>query len=238
MVVFMIQIDDRLKHVAFIMDGNGRWAQKWGMPRYYGHKYGAKKFREILEYCLDLDIKVTTVYAFSTENWSRPKKEVDAIMKILDSYLDECYEKKDGYDVHYRFIGDMSLFTAYPGGISICKRMDELDALTAHKGHTINIAINYGGRDEIVAAVNKLIKMGKTEVTKEDISSSIYTAGYPEPDLIIRTGGDLRISNFLLWQSAYSELYFTDVLWPDLTKADVDRAVEDFYSRKRRYGGV
>ena len=107
----MIEIDDRLKHIAFIMDGNGRWAKKRGMPRYYGHKYGAKKFREILEYCLDIGVKVTTVYAFSTENWSRPQKEVDAIMKILDSYLDECYEKKDGYDVHYRFIGDMTLFS-------------------------------------------------------------------------------------------------------------------------------
>lgn len=234
----MIKIDEKLKHVAFIMDGNGRWAQKRGMPRYYGHRYGAKKFREILEYCLDIGIQVTTVYAFSTENWSRPKKEVDAIMKILDSYLDECYQKKDDYDVHYRFIGDMSLFESYEGGASICERMSRIDELTAHKGKTINIAVNYGGRDEIVHAVNSLIKEGKDSVTKEDIASHIYTAGYPDPDLIIRTGGDLRISNFLMWQSAYSELYFTDVLWPDLSKADVDRAIEEFYSRKRRFGGV
>ncbi len=234
----MVKIDEKLKHVAFIMDGNGRWAQKRGMPRYYGHRYGAKKFREILEYCLDIGIQVTTVYAFSTENWSRPKKEVDAIMKILDSYLDECYDKKDDYDVHYRFIGDMSLFENYAGGESICQRMAKIDEITAHKGRTINIAVNYGGRDEIVHAVNSLIKEGKDSVTKEDIASRIYTAGYPDPDLIIRTGGDLRISNFLMWQSAYSELYFTDVLWPDLTKEDVDRAIEEFYSRKRRFGGV
>lgn len=234
----MIEIDDRLKHIAFIMDGNGRWAKKRGMPRYYGHKYGAKKFREILEYCLDIGVMVTTVYAFSTENWSRPQKEVDAIMKILDSYLDECYEKKDGYDVHYRFIGDMTLFSEYPGGDSIIKRMNELDELTSSKTKTINIAINYGGRDEIVYAVNKLIEQGKTNITKEDISQNVYTAGYPEPDLIIRTGGDLRISNFLLWQSAYSEFYFTDILWPDLTTDDVDKAIENFYSRKRRFGGL
>jgi undecaprenyl diphosphate synthase len=159
-------------------------------------------------------------------------------MKILDSYLDECYEKKDGYDVHYRFIGDMSLFSEYPGGDSIIKRMDELDRLTASNTKTINIAINYGGRDEIVHAVNKLLVQGKKEITKEDISENVYTAGYPEPDLIVRTGGDLRISNFLLWQSAYSEFYFTDVLWPDLTTDDVDKAIENFYSRKRRFGGV
>ena len=234
----MIKIDEKLKHVAFIMDGNGRWAQKRGMPRYYGHRYGAKKFREILEYCLDIGIQVTTVYAFSTENWSRPKKEVDAIMKILDSYLDECYEKKDDYDVHYRFIGDMSLFENYDGGDSLCQRMAKIDEITAHKGRTINIAVNYGGRDEIVHAVNSLIKEGRDSVTKEDIASHIYTAGYPDPDLIIRTGGDVRISNFLMWQSAYSELYFTNVLWPDLSTEDIDRAIEEFYSRKRRYGGV
>ena len=233
-----IKIDERLKHIAFIMDGNGRWAQKRGMPRYYGHRYGAKKFREILEYCLDIGVLVTTVYAFSTENWSRPKKEVDSIMKILDSYLDECFEKKDGYDVHYRFIGDMSLFDGYEKGESLIRRMKELDELTSAKSKTINIAVNYGGRDEIVAAVNKLISEGKTSVTKDDISSALYTAPCPEPDLIIRTGGDLRISNFLLWQSAYSEFYFTPTLWPDLTTDDVDKAIEEFYSRKRRYGGV
>lgn len=233
-----IKIDERLKHIAFIMDGNGRWAQRRGMPRHYGHKYGAKKFREILEYCLDIGVLVTTVYAFSTENWSRPKKEVDSIMKILDSYLDECYDKKDSYDVHYRFIGDMSLFKDYEGGESLISRMNELDSLTSDKGKTINIAVNYGGRDEIVSAVNRLIAEGKTSVTKEDVSSALYTAPYPDPDLIVRTGGDLRISNFLLWQAAYSEFYFTDTLWPDLTTDDVDKAIEEFYSRKRRYGGV
>lgn len=233
-----IKIDERLKHIAFIMDGNGRWAQKRGMPRYYGHKYGAKKFREILEYCLDIGVLYTTVYAFSTENWSRPKKEVDSIMKILDSYLDECYEKKDDYDVHYRFVGDMSLFAGYNGGDSMIERMKDLDRLTANKGKTINIAINYGGRDEITHAVNALIAEGKTSVTKEDIASHLYTYPCPDPDLIIRTGGDIRVSNFLLWQCAYSELYFTKTLWPDLTTADVDAAIEEFYTRKRRYGGV
>ena len=138
----------------------------------------------------------------------------------------------------YRFIGDMSLFDEYEGGESLIRRMQELDKITADKKQTINIAVNYGGRDEIVSAVNKLLAEGKTHVTKEDLSAALYTAPCPDPDLIIRTGGDKRISNFLLWQSAYAEFFFTDTLWPDLTTEDVDKAIEEFYSRKRRYGGV
>ena len=140
--------------------------------------------------------------------------------------------------VHYRFVGDMSLFDGYEGGESIIRRMNELDSLTSSKTRTINIAVNYGGRDEIVNAVNRLISEGYSKVTKDDLASHMYTAPYPDPDLIIRTGGDLRVSNFLLWQCAYSEFYFTSTLWPDLTTEEVDKAIEEFYSRKRRYGGV
>ena len=228
-----IQVDGRLQHIAFIMDGNGRWAERRGMPRRYGHRYGAEAFRRIVRYCGDIGIKYVTVYAFSTENWARPKKEVDSIMKLLDSYLDECEKSMKDYNIRMRFIGDLSRLT--PELQAKALRITE-----ASKNNTLNliIALNYGGRDELVCAFNNLLAQGKSNITADDISSEIYTAGIPDPDLIVRTAGEKRLSNFLMWQSAYSELYFTDTLWPDMTSSDVDKAVEEFYNRQRRYGKV
>ncbi len=223
------KVDDRLRHIAFIMDGNGRWAKKRGMPREYGHKKGAQVFREMCEYCHKLGIKYMTVYAFSTENWKRPKTEVDAIMKLLEEYLD--HELPNGVKVHV--IGDVS---ALPE--NLIEKIRGVEEKSQNNDSVVNIAINYGSRAELTTAFNKLIAEGKRNVTEADINDALYTGDCPDPDLIVRTGGDFRISNFLLWQAAYSELYFTDTLWPDMTPENVDAAVLDFYSRKRRYGGL
>ena len=228
-----VQIDERLQHIAFIMDGNGRWAQRRGMPREFGHSHGAATFKRIGRYCESIGIKYMTVYAFSTENWKRPKKEVDTIMKILDDYIEDCFVEMVDDNVRFRFIGNLEIFPE-----SVQEKMARIERESAHKPFLLNIAVNYGGREEITNACNRLIAKGKTQITEADISDSIYTAGCPDPDLIVRTGGDLRTSNFLLWQSAYAEYYFTDKLWPDYSAADVDEAVAAFYSRKRRYGGV
>ena len=228
-----VQVDDRMQHIAFIMDGNGRWANKRGMPREFGHTHGAATFKKIGRYCEKIGLKYMTVYAFSTENWKRPQKEVDAIMKLFDEYIEECFREMMDDNVHFRFIGNLSVFPE-----ELREKMDRIDRQTAHKPFILNIAVNYGGREEIVHACNELIKSGKTEITEEDISRNLYTLECPEPDLIVRTGGDLRSSNFLLWQSAYAEYYFTSVLWPDFSAKDVDDAVNAFYGRKRRFGGV
>ncbi len=225
----MIQVDEKLKHIAFIMDGNGRWASKRGMPREYGHKKGVAVFKEITEYCHKIGVRCVTVYAFSTENWKRPKREVEAIMRLLDEYLDKTSKE----DVRVCFIGDKS-----PLDPVIVKKILHVEEKTRNGKSILNVALNYGSRAEITYAVNKLLASGKTEVTEADIEQALYTCDCPDPDLIVRTGGDLRISNFLLWQAAYSELYFTDTLWPDMTEADVDKAIEDFYKRKRRFGGL
>ena len=222
-----------LKHLAFIMDGNGRWAKKRGMPREYGHTVGVKTFRRITEYCFRGGIDTVTVYAFSTENWKRPKREVDAIMKILSSYLKIGMAEMAEDNIRIRFLGDKSPFSP-----ELRTAMEELEEASKMNKYSLNIAANYGGRAEIVNTVNKLVADGVTEFTEELISSSIYTKGQPDPDLIIRTGGEMRLSNFLTWQSTYSELYFCDVLWPDLSESDIDLAVENYYTRKRRFGGV
>ena len=218
-----------LKHIAFIMDGNGRWATARNKPREFGHKRGAQVFREITEYCHKIGIKYLTVYAFSTENWKRPKREVNAIMKLLDEYLD----RQRPENASIRFIGDVSMLDP-----KIVEKINKMTEETVGHEYVLNVAINYGSRAELVTAFNKLLAQGKSEVTEQDINSALYTGDCPDPDLIVRTGGDLRISNFLLWQAAYSELYFTDTLWPDMTSDDVDRAVDAFYSRKRRFGGL
>ena len=226
-------VDDRLKHIAFIMDGNGRWAKKRGMPRSFGHKYGAKAFRNVVEYCGKIGIKHVTVYAFSTENWGRPKGEIDSIIELLDKYIDECAQNMEKYDVRLRFIGDMTPFDD-----KLKAKIKSIEEMTKDKGLILDVALNYGGRAEIVNACNRLIKEGKTNITEDDISRALYTAGSPDPDLIVRTAGEMRLSNFLMWQSAYSEFYFTDTLWPDMGPEDVDLAVEEFYKRKRRFGKV
>ncbi len=219
-----------LRHIAFIMDGNGRWAKKRGMPREYGHSIGVKTFRRIAEYCIRGGIDTVTVYAFSTENW---KREVDAIMKLFGSYLKVGMAEMAEDNVRIRFLGDKSAFTP-----DLREQMKELEEASKMNKYSLNIAANYGGRAELVNAVNKLLANGVSEVDEDMISSSIYTNGQSDPDLIVRTGGEMRLSNFLMWQSAYSELYFTDVLWPDLSEKDIDLAVENYYNRKRRFGGV
>jgi undecaprenyl diphosphate synthase len=229
----IIKVDEKLQHIAFIMDGNGRWAKKRGLPRELGHKQGAQKFKEIVRYCGDIGINAVTVYAFSTENWKRPEREVNALMKLFETYIEDFAREMMHYNIKIKFIGDMSRFDE-----KFRKKVAELEEYTKNMKLHLNIAINYGGRDELVHAFNKLAAEGKTDITENDISNSIYTAGCPDPDMIVRTGGDLRISNFLLWQSAYSELYFTDVLWPDLDEKAIDDAVRNFYSRKRKFGKV
>ena len=226
-------VDERLRHIAFIMDGNGRWAKKRGLPREFGHKQGAQKFKEIIRYCGDIGFKAITVYAFSTENWKRPEAEVSALMKLFDSYIEGFAKEMIHYDICIKIIGDTSRLDE-----KLRKKIAEIEEFTKDRSLKLNLAINYGGRSELVYAFNKLVSEGKSEITEEDISSAMYTSECPDPDIIVRTGGDMRISNFLLWQSAYSELYFTDTLWPDMSPEDVDAAVEAFYSRKRRFGGL
>ena len=229
------QMTCNINHIAFIMDGNGRWAKKRGLPREFGHKKGAQTFKNVLEYCGALGIKATTFYVFSTENWKRPKKEVDALMNLLDEYLDECRENilKKYDDIRFIFLGDKAPFSP-----ALREKMEKIEAETKNNSRIVNLAINYGGRDEIVYAFNKLIAKGYDKVTEDDISNSIYTAESPQVDMIVRTGGDVRISNFLLWDSAYAELYFVDKLWPDFGKKDIDKVIKEFNGRNRRFGGV
>ncbi len=219
-----------LRHIAFIMDGNGRWANARMLPREAGHVAGAENFKKIVRYCKSVGIGCCTVYAFSTENWNRPKREVDAIMRLLDKFADEAEEEKD---IRFRFIGDKSPLPAH-----MAAHLTELEEKTADRPYILNVALNYGGRAEIVHAVNRLIAAGKTEITEADISEAVYTAHCPDPDLVVRTGKELRISNFLLWQSAYAEYVFSDKMWPELSTDDVDDAIRSFAGRKRRFGGL
>ncbi len=218
-------------HLGIIMDGNGRWAKKRGLPRSAGHKAGANVFRTISDECANLGIKYVTFYAFSTENWKRPKEEVDALMQLFKEYLLEAKaDMEKAKNSKIVFIGERE-------GIAqeLLDLMDEAEAETAsHTGTTVYLAVNYGGRQEIVSAVNRLIAAGKTQVSEADIGEAIYT--YPECDLIIRPSGEQRLSNFLLWQAAYSEFWYSDVLWPDFKKEDLYQALTDFENRNRRFG--
>lgn len=229
----LVRVGDGFKHIAFIMDGNGRWAKNRGKSREYGHREGAKTFERVVRYCGDIGIEAITVYAFSTENWKRPEKEVAEIMSLLERYIDRVLSRVSDYDVSVRFIGEKK-------GLSekLLEKMGKAEKSTAGGKRRLNIALNYGSRAEIASAVNSLIASGKTEVTEDDISSALYTADCPEPDLVVRTAGERRLSNFLLWQLAYSEMYFTDTLWPDLSDADIELAIKDFYGRTRRFGGL
>ncbi|MBR3994820.1 MAG: di-trans,poly-cis-decaprenylcistransferase [Clostridia bacterium] len=219
-------------HIAFIMDGNGRWAKKRGLARTAGHVQGAKTFKTIVEGCFNLGIRAVTVYAFSTENWKRPKDEVDTIMNLMQQYIGDRLSVEDTrYKI--RFIGDSSVFD-----VETSEKMQKLQSLNPDADYTLYIALNYGGRAEICYAVNTLIAEGKTIITEDDISSRIYTSESPDPDLIVRTGGDVRISNFLMWQSAYSELWFTKTLWPDITMTEVKEIIFSYGGRERRFGGL
>jgi undecaprenyl diphosphate synthase len=228
------------KHVAIIMDGNGRWAKKRGMPRTMGHAAGAETFRKIATYAKEIGLDYLTVYAFSTENWKRPQEEVDAIMKLLKKYLLEAVEEMAQDHIKLAFLGDLSPLA--PELRELCERTLEIS--NHYEGFQANICLNYGGRDEILRGMKAWQRdcqagLCKPEdLTEAAFSQYLYTKDIPEPDLIIRPSGELRTSNFLLWQSAYSEFYFTDVLWPDFSKEDLDRAIADFQKRSRRFGGV
>ncbi len=221
------------RHIGIIMDGNGRWAKKRGLPRLAGHREGAENFKRIAEYLVDRNIEVSTFYAFSTENWKRPQEEVQNIMSLLVDYLEEWMSMRKDKNMHFRFIGDRSAFSP-----KICELMEKVEIESAQYPNQLNLALNYGARDEIARACSLLCREGKTEVTPEDIASHLYTHSQPDVDLIIRTGGEMRLSNFLLFQSAYAEFYFTNKLWPDVTSEDIDDAISYFLHRERRFGGV
>lgn len=228
------------EHVAIIMDGNGRWARKRLMPRGFGHKAGAKTLEQICEDANDLGIKYLTVYAFSTENWKRSVEEVTGIMNLLRGYLDDCVVKASKNNMRIRFIGDR---TALDNDIR--KKMDSVENDTKiYDGFNFTIALNYGGRDEVrraMASIAEDVASGKMipdDITEDEISKRLDTSMLPDPDLLIRTSGELRLSNYLIWQLAYSEFYFTDVLWPDFCMEDLKAAVKYYNGRDRRYGGV
>ncbi len=228
------------QHVAIILDGNGRWAKAKGMPRNYGHVQGAKTVETICEDAYKMGIQYLTVYAFSTENWNRPKDEVDALMKLLRNYMKTCLQTAKKNRMCVRVLGEKSRLDE-----DIRRRIEELETATKdNDGLHFQIAINYGGRDEIVRAVRKLAQrvesgeLSAGEITEELVEESLDTAGIPAPDLLIRTCNEQRISNFLLWQLAYTELYFTPVAWPDFTKEELRKAVEAYNHRDRRFGGL
>ncbi len=225
--------DERLSHIAFIMDGNGRWAKARMLPREMGHIEGARAMRRITEACFDRNIRTVTVYAFSSENWRRPEAEVNAIMRLLSDYVDTAYEEREKNASYIHFVGDVSVLPE-----ELRARIARLETETAQYPKTLNIALNYGGRGEIVHAVNTLIAEGKPSVTEDDITAALYTHPSPMPDLIVRTGGELRTSNFLLWQSAYAEYAFTPTYWPDFGARELDEILADFYTRTRRFGGL
>ena len=221
------------KHVGIIMDGNGRWAKLRGKERSYGHKIGSNNVEKIVAHAFKSGVTALSLYAFSSENWSRPKAEVDELMRLLKVYFKKFIGKLLKNDIRLMVMGDLSVLDS-----ELQKVIGEaIEKSSTNTGATLNIALNYGGRQEIVRAVNSLLQDGK-EITVEGISSQLYTAPIGEPDLIIRTGGELRLSNFMLYQGAYSELYFTNVLWPDFNQEEFDKALEEFGKRNRRYGNV
>ena len=226
------------RHIAIILDGNGRWAQKRGLPRTMGHAAGAETFRTIATYCKEIGLEYLTVYAFSTENWKRPQAEVDTIMELLEKYLFEAIDRMEKDKVKMEFFGDVSVLS--PKLLGLIERTREISK--HYDGCQVNICLNYGGRDEIIRGIMRFAEEYKqgtvTELTEESFNRYLFSAGVPDPDLLIRPGGEVRLSNFLMWQSAYSELYFTDTLWPDFTKADINAAIAEFQRRDRRYGGV
>ena len=226
------------RHIAIILDGNGRWAKRRGLPRTAGHAAGAETFRRIATYCKDIGIDYLTVYAFSTENWKRPREEVNAIMGLLGKYLREAVDTMERDHIRLKILGDPEILPK-----SLRDLIDETaDISTHYEGFQANVCLNYGGRDEIVRAALRFAedyKAGKAAtLTEESFSNYMFSAGIPDPDLIIRPGGEMRLSNFLMWESAYSELIFTDVLWPDFTSGDIDAAIAEYQRRDRRFGGI
>ena len=228
------------RHVAIIMDGNGRWAKRRGLPRTAGHSAGAENFRTIATYCKEIGLEYLTVYAFSTENWKRPAEEVSAIMGLLKKYLLEAIGRMERDRVKMRFFGDLSPLSAELR--ELCLETEEISK--RYEGCQVNICLNYGGRDELLRAARAFAldcQEGRADpghLTEAAFGRYLYSAGVPDPDLVIRPSGEVRISNFLLWQSAYAEFYFTDVLWPDFSKEELHRALAAYQGRSRRFGGV
>ncbi|NLC17020.1 MAG: di-trans,poly-cis-decaprenylcistransferase [Clostridiales bacterium] len=228
-------MNDRLpQHIAFIMDGNGRWALKKGLQRSIGHRYGVKALKQIFEYVFELGIKYMSIYALSKENLKRPKEEIQTLMELLNEYIDDCLPLLIKNKIRLNIMGDISILDAQ----SQQKIKQALEATKHFSERALNIAFNYSGRDEIIKAVNQAIKDGHREINQEIFEKYLYTAGIPDPDLIIRTSGEQRISNFMLYQSAYSELYFTKTLWPDFKKKTLDAALEDYKNRHRKFGDI
>lgn len=231
------------QHIAFIMDGNGRWAKQRGLERSEGHKAGAKVFRRITEYCADIGIKHVTFYAFSTENWNRPEAEVKALMKLFKEYLLEADDRERENDIRQsriHFIGEREGLPK-----DLLKLIEKAEKKSnKYSKITVNIALNYGGRAEITHAVKEIARkvqrgeLSVDDITEQTVSENIYTAGQPDPDIIVRPSGEYRLSNFLQWQSAYSEFWYSDILWPDFTEENVNDIIRDFQKRNRRFGGV
>lgn len=236
----LVDFDRLPRHIAIIMDGNGRWARKRGLPRTAGHAAGAENFRSIATYCKEIGLEYLTVYAFSTENWKRPTDEVAAIMRLLKKYLIEAIERMERDRVKMCFFGDLS---PLPEELRLlCEQTKEISK--HYEGVQVNICLNYGGRDELLRAACAFAadcmegRADPNHLTESRFSQYLFSGGVPDPDLIIRPSGELRVSNFLLWQSAYSEYYFTDVFWPDFDKNELHRALSAYQHRKRRFGGV
>lgn len=230
----MVKVDIKSpKHIAIIMDGNRRWAKKRSLPIVMGHRAGAETLQKVIEACIDLEIKYLTVYAFSTENWKRSPEEIKDLMNLFREYLDKLEKDNNDRNARIFIIGDVSKFDE-----DLQERIKSLQNKTGENtGLTINVALNYGGRDEIIHAVKSLSADEIKNLTVEKFSEKLYTRISPDPDLIIRTAGEQRLSNFLLWQSAYSEFWYTDVLWPDFSKKTLEKAINDFGKRTRKFGG-
>lgn len=227
------------RHIAIILDGNGRWAKKRGLPRTAGHKVGAENFRKIATYCKNIGVEYLTVYAFSTENWSRPEDEVSTLMKLFDRYLKEAIDTMAKDNIRMRVLGDVSALSP-----ELQRQIEETNRISQqYEGFQANICINYGGRAEIMRAARLYLEDVRENGAPEELDekrfgSYMYSSGIPDPELLIRPGGEQRISNFLLWQCAYSEFYFTDVLWPDFDADELEKAIAEFNRRDRRFGGV
>ncbi len=221
------------RHIAIIMDGNGRWAKKRGLPRTAGHKIGAETFRDIAAYCRELGVEYLTVYAFSTENWKRPKDEVDTIMGLLEQYLQEAINTMEKDQIRLRILGDATALSP-----KLQRMIEQANTVSSRNtGFQANICLNYGGRAEILQAARLCAESGE-EWTEENFEKHLWSCGIPDPELIIRPSGELRLSNFLLWQCAYSEFYFCDTLWPDFDRKELDKAIIDYQRRDRRFGGI
>lgn len=221
------------RHIAIIMDGNGRWAKKRGLPRTAGHKIGAETFRDIAAYCRELGVEYLTVYAFSTENWKRPKDEVDTIMGLLEQYLQEAINTMEKDQIRLRILGDATALSP-----KLQRMIEQANTVSSRNtGFQANICLNYGGRAEILQAARLCAENGEAW-TEENFEKYLWSHDIPDPELIIRPSGELRLSNFLLWQCAYSEFYFCDTLWPDFDRKELDKAIIDYQRRDRRFGGI